>query len=339
MLFFQFVWLAMIAYLTAAFFSVLSNCICVYFVKNGFIVLDKGTLIMDIFLHNNLINMFLFSILYNIQKLRGKVQFSVISTFKGKQEIIQFLLFFFPVIASIYKTYLLGFVPVTTITISSMVVPFMVWVLAIFLLNEKLKLSYLKYGLLSVLGFVLVNLQKLSGGGWSFGYIHYLIFYIFIVSFGQITMRYYCRKRDHTLQAVMAEIMIFFIYALVLLFIRGTFSVKLLLNPLVWVISLCCFMRHVFVITGVRKASSVVALEFCGFSKPIFACILMYFLASEVPTTTKLIGMAIIAVAIVRFHALERKAKQERKGISDKLFDKNTLEKVQEQNKNIPNQE
>ena len=59
----------------------------------------------------------------------------------------------------------------------------------------------------------------------------------------------------------------------------------------------------------------------------------MYFLASEVPTTTKLIGMAIIAVAIVRFHALERK------GISDKLFDKNTLEKVQEQNKNIPNQE
>ena len=65
----------------------------------------------------------------------------------------------------------------------------------------------------------------------------------------------------------------------------------------------------------------------------------MYFLASEVPTTTKLIGMAIIAVAIVRFHALERKAKQERKGISDKLFDKNTLERVQEQNNAIKSKE
>lgn len=322
----------MVAYLIAAFFSILSNILCVFFVKKGFIILENGQIIMDVFLHNNIINMFFFIILLSIQKVRKKVPFSIIDSFKGRQEIIQFLLFFFPVIASIYKTYLLGFVPVTTITICSMVIPFVVWLLAIFLLKEKLHLSYLKYGILSVFGFLLVNLQKLSDGSWSFGYIYYLIFYIFIVSFGQITMRYYCRKRDHTLQAVMAEIVIFFIYAVVFLFIRGTFSIKLLLNPCVLLVAFCCFMRHILIISGVRKASSVVALEFCGFSKPIFACILAFIFWGEIPTIIKIIGMLIIGFALVKFDLLERKEKQEKKAIGQKLFDEKTINKVQNDN-------
>ncbi len=244
---------------------------------------------------------------------------------------VQFLLFAFPVIASIYKTYLLGFIQVTTITICSMVVPFAVWVLAILLLHEKFRSSYAVYGLLALVGFVFVNMQKLSNGSISFGYMHYLLSYILVVSFGQITARYYCRVRDHSLQAILAELLIFFIYAVIFLALRQTFSFNLLFNPYVWMVSVCCFLRNVLVISGVRKATSVVALEFCGFSKPIFACVIMFFLVGELPTQTKIIGMLIIAVAIVRFHALERKYKRERKAIGQKLFDEKTIEKVQQQ--------
>ena len=329
----------MISYLIAAFSSVLSNVICVYFVKNGYIVLEEGQLIMDIFLHNNIINMFLFIILFSVQKLRGKVPFRVIDSFRGKQEVVQFLLFFFPVIASVYKTYLLGFIPVTTITICSMIVPFTVWLLAIVLLKETLKTQYIKYGILSVFGFLLVNIQKLSNGKFSLDIytLLYLISYVFIVSFGQITMRYYCRKRDHTLQAVMAEIMIFFIYAIIFLTIRGTFSFNLLLNPFVLCVSLCCFMRHVLIINGVRKASSVVALEFCGFSKPIFACILAFILLGELPQTIKVIGMSIIIFSIIKFYALERANKQKLKAVGQKLFDEKTINKITEDNKKTGN--
>ena len=303
----------MIPYLIAEFCSVISNCLCVLFVEKKIILLENGQIIMDVFLHGNLINMFLFFILFSIQKVQGKINFRLTDSFHGCKEFIQFLLFAFPVLASIYKTYLLGFIPVTTITICSMIVPFTVWYLAIFLLKEKFRSSYVKYGILSVFGFIIVNLQKLSGGEWSLGYIQYLIFYIFILSIGQITMRYYCKTRDHSLQAVLAEITIFFLYATIFLIFRGTFSAKMLFNPYVWIVSLCCFLRHVLIINGVRHATSIVALEFCGFSKPIYACILSYILLSEKPTLTKLIGLIVIGIAIVRFHFLERKYKKDKK--------------------------
>ena len=200
----------MFAYLAAAFFSVLSNCICVYFVNNGLIVLKQGQMIMDIFLINNIINMILFILLFNIQKIRGRINFKVIDNFRNKKEIIQFLLFIFPVIAAFFKTYMLDFVPVTTITISSLIVPFIVWILATFLLRERFKSEYLKYSIIAVIGFILVNIQKLSDRSFSFGFMHFLLIYILLESIGQITLRYYCRKRDYGMQAILAEIVIFF---------------------------------------------------------------------------------------------------------------------------------
>ena len=289
---------------------------------------------MDIFLHINIINMFCFCILFLIQKARKIVNFSVVDTFRGRKEIIQFLLFIFPVIAAVYKTYMLDFIPVTTITISSLIVPFAVCLLAVFLLKEKFNSIYIKYGLLAVFGFSLVNLEKMSSGKISFGYMHVLFFYIFLESIGQITLRYYCRKRDHSLQAVMAEIIIFFIYGSMFLLIRDTFSLKILLNPYVWCVSACCFIRHILLIKGVRKASSIIALEFCAFAKPIFAAIIMFILVGEVPTIMKIIGSFIIGISIVRFHYLERQMKKERKAIGQKLFDEKTLNNIKQQQSN-----
>ena len=287
---------------------------------------------MDVYLHNNIVIMFFFFILFAVEKKRGRVDFGVVETFRGRKEIIQFLLFAIPVVASIYKTYLLGFVPVTTITISSLLEPFCVWVLATIFLKEIFRSSYLKYGMIAMAGFIMVNFQKLSGGGWSFGYLPYLLSYVLVLSTGQITMRYYCRVRKNSLQAIMAEIGIFFIYAIFLLVGRGTFSLSLLFNPFCWLVAICSFLRHILLIHGVRKASSVVALEFCAFSKPIFACLLAFLFFGEIPTMIKVVGMLIIGASLVKFHNLERKYKQERKAIGQKLFDEKTIEKVQDSN-------
>ena len=156
----------MIQYLVAAFFSILGNCLCVYFVNHGLIVLTEGQSIMDVYFHTNCINLVSFTILFWIQKAQGKVKFRAIDTFRGKKEMVQFLLFFFPVVASCYKTYMLDFVPITTITISSMIVPFTVWILATFLLREVFRKSYIKYSILSLIGFIIVNASKLSNGQW-----------------------------------------------------------------------------------------------------------------------------------------------------------------------------
>lgn len=325
----------MITYLIASFCTVLSNCLCVYFVQKGYIVLQTGQLIMDIFLHNNLLCMFMFGVLHSILKINGKANYTFKDTFSTRKDLIQFALFALPVVAAVYKTYMLGFVPVTTITISSMIMPFAVWILALIFLKEKIRSSYLKYGLLSVCGFVLVNLQKLSDGSWSFGYIHYLLFYILLESVGQITLRYYCTVRKHTLQAVMAELTIFCIYAIILLTIRRTFTYQLLLNPFAWIVALCSFMRNTLLVFSVRRASSIVALEFCAFSKPIFACLIMFILVGEIPTWIKAVGMLVIGIAMIKFHALERKTKAEKKanmGVGQKLFNDKTIEKVEELN-------
>jgi len=322
----------MFAYLLAAFFSVFSNCICVFFVQKGLIVLNENQIIMDIFLTNNVINMIFFIILFLYQKFTGKITFKVLDNFRSKKEIIQFLLFIFPVIAAIFKTYMLDFVPVTTITVSSLIVPFTVWMLAMLLLKEKFKPLYLRYSIIAVIGFLLVNIQKLSDGGFSFGFIHFLLFYILLESIGQITLRYYCKKRDHSMQAVLSEIVIFFVYGGSFLLIRENFTLSLFLNPYVWLVSLCCFLRHVLLINGVRGASSVVALEFCAFIKPVFAGIIMFVLVGEVPSVVKIIGFVVIFFSIARFLSLERKYKQEKKAINQKLFDKKTIAELEKVN-------
>ena len=58
----------------------------------------------------------------------------------------------------------------------------------------------------------------------------------------------------------------------------------------------------------------------------------MFFLVGEIPTVQKVIGMIIIGIAIVRFHALERKYKAERKAIGKKLFNPATVKEVQKAN-------
>lgn len=300
----------MFAYLSAAFFSVLSNCVCVFFVKNGFIILKEKQLILDVFLVNNVINVIFFTILFYTQKIQKKINFKITDIFKEKKEIIQFFLFIFPVIAAVFKTYMLDFIPVTTITISSLIVPYVVWLLAVFLLKEPFRKTYIVCSFLGVCGFMFVNVQKLSNGGISFGFVDYLLLYILLESIGQIVLRFYCRKRKHGMQAVFAEILIYFIYGGIFLIARGTFSLSLFFNPYVWLISFFCFLRHVLLINGVRKASSVVALEFCAFAKPIFASIIMFVLVGEIPTVIKTIGFFIIAISIVRFHGLERRYKK-----------------------------
>jgi drug/metabolite transporter (DMT)-like permease len=112
------------------------------------------------------------------------------------------------------------------------------------------------------------------------------------------------------MQAVFAEILIYFIYGGVFLLARGTFSLSLFLNPYVWLISFFCFLRHVLLINGVRKASSVVALEFCAFAKPIFASIIMFIFVGEIPTIMKTFGFVIIVISIICFHSLERRYKK-----------------------------
>ena len=226
---------------------------------------------------------------------------------------------------------MLGYVQPSTLVIASILIPFGVWILAILLLKEKFRPIYLPLALLGLLGFIIVNYNKF-GTVTSLGFSQtaLLTFYIFLASIGDITRRYYCRKRADGMEAVFAEIFLYFIYGGAFLFIRGHFSFELLFNKYVWIIALMAFSHHVFIIFGVRKATSVASLEFINFSKIVFVMMWSYFLLAEIPTMQKVIGAIIIGVSVGLFDANERITKRKLKAKGQKLFDKKTIQTVQE---------
>ena len=146
--------LAILAYLAANCFSVLSNQLLKFFVfSNNWILSDKlrsfipegacspvftyqPELYVVIF-HTNIITMFVYIIIHFILKQKGRINFTLKETFCTKEEIFQILLFSIPILASSYKLYLAEKMDFNRIEIAAMIKPFCVSMLALVLLKEK----------------------------------------------------------------------------------------------------------------------------------------------------------------------------------------------------------
>ena len=292
----------MFYYILSDFFSAFSNTLGVYFVINSLIPVNRSNM-LDIFLHVNILNFCWCLVFYLIQKKRDKVQFSISKTFFNKQEIVQIFLFALPIISACYKTHMMGFINISNIAISAMIKPFLVWLLALILLHEKLNKNNIKYALIALCGFFIANYNKIQ-----INHIWFLSSYVLIAAFGDITRRFYCRKWEETFQAIFVEFTMFLIYGILILNIRGTFSFDILFHPKIFIISFLTCMHHICLIYGVRKASSVVALEFVNFSKTMFTIFFSVVLLHESILINKIIGAGIIVISLIGFNREERKA-------------------------------
>ena len=315
-------------YLLANFFSALSNTLAKYLTHNGFF--PSGTRVLDIFLHANLINLLLFFAIYFFKKRRNEIHFSIKETFFRKDEFKQVLLFAIPILAASYKLFMMDFMKISDIEISAMIKPFCVWFLAIIFLGERFYPFYIKYALIAVLGFLIANKNilpfdifpytvdfdngKILYSGYQHSNAHYdsktlffLVSYICFASIGAVTRRYYCRKCVETMQAVCVEFVMFAFYGLIILTIRGTFSINLLFHPCSLLISLITLSHHFCIIHGVQKAPTVTALEFINFSKIVFVLILSYCLLGTKIYNNKILGALIIAITLILFNFRIRK--------------------------------
>ena len=288
----------MFKYFLSVVLSTLSYSLLVVFVEKHLIPVEKKDII-DVFLHINIINIVLFFILFNFLKIRGKINFTIRETlFGSKKDSLYFLLYFFPIVSAFYKANILSTVPLTTLTISSMIIPVFTCFLAVIILKEKVNPKCIKYIIIALIGFLITNYNKLGGG---FGYIHLVLFYIILDSSGEISKRFYCRYKKYGIQGVMAEMIIFFVYGCSILILRNSFSFKLLINPYLILVGLVCFGHHTFMVYGVRQAKTIISVEFLTFLKPILTCIWMFLLVSEVPNTYKIIGGLIIGISVIGF--------------------------------------
>ena len=297
----------MVFYLLSTFFSALSNILGLYFLQNGFIHGYTRQNFSDLILHSDILNLILFTIIYLVKKSKNQIHFSIKDTFTNKHELKQIPLFAIPIFAAYYKTVILEFIDASHIAITAMIKPLLVGLLAVLFLKEKINKKSLKYALLALCGFYISNLKKM---GVVSNEILYLGSYVLIASFGDITRRFYCRKRSEDMQALCVECAMFAMYSFVILSYKGTFSFKLLFNPLVFLISCITFLHHFCLVHGVRKASSVVALEFVNLSKPIFTMLLSAIFMQDYPDKFKIVGATIIAVSVIGFNAIERQSKK-----------------------------
>lgn len=305
--------LAILAYLAANCFSVLSNQLLKFFVRNNWILSDKGRIFTPdgslvsistnqpelyiVIFHTNIITMFVYIIIHFILKQKGRIKFTLKETFCTKEEIFQILLFSIPILASSYKLYLAEKMDFNRIEIAAMIKPFCVSMLALVLLKEKFHFFYIPFAVSIVTGFIVSNYSVLH-----LDHFWLLVSFIAIASIGDTTRRYFCVKKSDALQACCVEFSIYFLYGVISLIALNKFSFSILLNPLTWLISAFTLSHHFSLIFGVKHAPSVTALEFVNFSKVIFTLIFSYLIFSKEPTKTGIIGAVIIGITLVLFN-------------------------------------
>ncbi|MBQ2350545.1 MAG: hypothetical protein II393_04740 [Cytophagales bacterium] len=296
-------------YLLANCFGALSYAVAKYFFQKEFLV---GVKTMDLFFHVNFINLTVFFVIFFISKLRGEVKFSLKETFLRKEEIFLIFIFAIPILAAAYKTYMIDYMHLADIEISAMIKPFCVSWLGLIFLREKFYPCYINYGLLAILGFLIVNNELIpitfddnklcfSTAQYNDTNIWFLVSYLAIASIGNITRRFYCRKCEDTMQAVCVEFVMFALYGIIFLLVRGTFSFKVLFSPYALLVSLITILHHFCLIYGVKRAHSVTAMELVNFSKIIFTIIFSYLILDYNVPAYKMVGAVVIAVTLILF--------------------------------------
>ena len=277
---------------------------------------------MDVYFHIDFINLAIFFVIYFVCKLRGTIYFSLKDTFLRKEEVPLIFIFAIPILASAYKTYMMDYMRLADIEISAMVKPFCVLGLAIIFLGEKFYLFYIRYGLLAVIGFLIVNIElilfyfnsgtgRLSFSTSSYGNtnLHFVLLYLMLASIGDVTRRYYCLQCKYTMQSLCVEFVMFALYGIIVIILRKSFSFKILFSPYALIVSFIAILHHFCLIYGVQKAQSVTALEFVNFSKIIFTIIFSYLILGYRATGYKIVGAIIIAVTLILFNRRLRKIK------------------------------
>lgn len=280
---------AIFFYISACFFAIFSNTLGQYFCQN------TNLTVMNLFLHVDLINLLISSSIILVISIYRKESYVSLSTFSSHKR--QILLFSFPVISSLFKTFLLGFIPATNMAISSFLTPFLVAILGLLILKEDLPKEYFLFAFLACCGFYIANSNKIEFT--VSANIKWILSYVLLNSLSVIIVRFFAMKRRF-LEAVFIENLIYTIYAILLFLTVQNFSFKVLFSYKALLCSILAFMHHFFIILAYKNATKVANIQLLDFSKIVFAMIISYFLFSKIPTLNAIIGSLIIFIAIYK---------------------------------------
>lgn len=187
-----------------------------------------------------------------------------------------------------------------------MLKPMTVWILSIIILKEKFNKSFIKYLISALLGLTLAKCDQ----DFSVQHLWFLISFLLFASLGAVTTRGYARRKKEAMQAIGTECLVFGLYGLIFLPIRGTLNFDFFTNPYIWTISLLAFVRHILLIVGVKRASSAVSIELFALSKPVFQLILGALLLNDIPSFYKILGVCIISLSLCGFWKIEKSLKK-----------------------------
>jgi drug/metabolite transporter (DMT)-like permease len=278
-----------IFYLCACFFSIFANTLGQYFCQG------TSVSVMNLFLHVDLINLFICSILIFTISIKDKQLYLEKGTFLLHKR--QLIFFSFPVFSSLFKTFLLGFIPATNMAISSFLTPFVVAILALFLLKEKLPKEYLIFASLACVGFYISNSNKIEFSLNS--NVKWILSYVALNSVSVVVVRFFAMKRRF-LEAVFIENLIYAVYGALLFLTTQKFSLDVLFSYKTLLCSLLAFSHHFFIILAYKNAQQIANIQLLDFSKVIFAMIISYFLFQKIPSNYTILGSMIIFIAVYK---------------------------------------
>ena len=261
---------------------------------------------MDAFFHVNLINVVLYFLMYFFLKSKNKIHFNIVDSFNSKKELIQVGLYSIALLSAVYKNFVLSYVKVSSFVLVEMLKPMTVWILSIIILKEKFNKSFIKYLISALLGLTLAKCDQ----DFSVQHLWFLISFLLFASLGAVTTRGYARRKKEAMQAIGTECLVFGLYGLIFLPIRGTLNFDFFTNPYIWTISLLAFVRHILLIVGVKRASSAVSIELFALSKPVFQLILGALLLNDIPSFYKILGVCIISLSLCGFWKIEKSLKK-----------------------------
>ena len=206
------------------------------------------------------------------------------------------LLLCIPIGSTYFKNFLLMFVSPVAMSTNSLIIPFIIALLSVFVLKEKFHKIDLLLLIIALFGFILATNLKINLE--SIKITSLMLLYCIIFSSGAIILRKFA-KTGNNLTAYSTTSIYYGIISLFVLFFSRKIDFYLFFSLPCLSGFLFMTLQHYFSVQSHRESKSIIEIEIINYSRIIITALISYFIIGYDYSLKTLLGFFIITFAVI----------------------------------------
>lgn len=257
--------------------------------------------ITQIFWYGAIQSLLILIIINKLLKKKYSIQvFNV--NFYNKNKLM-FILLLLPVINSQYKAFLNGYYTMGQLAIYSLL-GYVISIITkrLFVKESKMTFSQLIILIVAILGFLLSKVDNKFHVQLSI----VCLGLSFLTAFSD-NSKYYASKIRHGIEGGIVDCLLYVFIAILGFFFTNNFDIKYLFSWQVFIVMIPCVLQHIYTILGNKSSNHFIYIILNNFLKLFWNFLIDYIIFGKFITTKEMIGIIIIAFAIIINSYIQKK--------------------------------